>query len=187
MVWKTPIIFYFPVTYDVDRKYKGSLLWESKGNLWKEWLRETCQRSTDTWEALALRLEGYISQSVRIQWVIQHLLPEHRMCELLGLCSLFRIPHGPVSLPPALCKAPERCAEVRWCCLLSKAYKLQSKLVSFCWYLSCCRPQLNSYHVSLYCKSSCLFARGFFPLRKACISLRMKEMRLSCSPQATEL
>lgn len=62
MAWNTSIIFYIPVTYEVDRKHKGSLPWESKGNIWKEWLRETCQRSTDTWEAQALRLGGYISQ-----------------------------------------------------------------------------------------------------------------------------
>lgn len=159
------------MTHDVDRKYKGSLPWESKGNIWEEWLRETWQRSTDTWEAQALRLEGYISQSVRIQWVIQHLSCEHRTCELLGHCNLFRTPCGPVSLPPAVCKAPQPCVEVCWCCLLAKAYKLQSKLDSFCWYLSHCRPQLNSCHVSLGCKSSCLFAGG----------LLSSEKRLHCS------
>lgn len=121
---------------------------------------EKRDRSADTWEAQALKLEGYITQSVRIQWVIQHLSCEHRMCELLSHCSLFRTRCGPVSLPPALCKAPQPCVEVCWCCLLAKAYKLQSKPVSFSWYLSCCRPQLNSYHVSLGCKSSCLFAGG---------------------------
>lgn len=47
---------------DVDRKYKGSLPWESEGNIWKAYLRETYQRSADSWEAQALRPEGYISQ-----------------------------------------------------------------------------------------------------------------------------
>lgn len=108
----------------------------------------------------------------------------YRMCELLGRCSLFRTPHGPVSLPPALCKAPQPCVEVCWCCLLTKAYKHQSKLVNFCWYLSCCRPQLNSYHVSLGSKGSCLFVEAFCSLRKTCTSLRMKEISLSHSPQA---
>ena len=87
---------------------------------------------------------------------------EHRMCELLGHFSLFRTPCGAVSLPPALCKAPQPSVEVCWCCLLAEAYKLQSKPVSSCWYLSCCRPQLNSHRISLGCKSSCLFAGGLF-------------------------
>lgn len=87
---------------------------------------------------------------------------EDRICEWLGHCSLFRTPCGPVSLPPALCKAPRPFAEVCWCCLLAKPYKLQSKPESSCWYLSCSRPQLNSHCISLGCKSSCLLAWGLF-------------------------
>lgn len=120
------------------------------------------QRSAETWEAQALKLGGFISQGVRIQWVSGILSCEHRTCELLGCCSLLRTPCGPVSLPPALCKATQPYGEVCWCCLLDRAYKLQSKPVSSCWYLSCYRPQLNSHSISLGCKSSFLFAGGLF-------------------------
>jgi len=104
----------------------------------------------------------------------------HRLCGLLAIAASSGKPCGPVSLPPALYKAPRPCVEVCWCCLLTEAYELKSKPVSSCWYLSCCRPQLNSHHISLGCKSS--LQEAFSPLGKACIPLMMKEMSLSTVP-----
>lgn len=99
----------------------------------------------------------------------------HRMYELLSHCRLFKTPCGPVSWPPALYKAPWPRLEVCQRCHLAKACKLQSKPVSSCWYLSCCRPQLSSHHISLSCKSSSLFARGLCFSRKGLHYLNNKK------------